>query len=97
MWSHRLQSLPISWLSGMRFLHKAHLPIFITSELPLWGNLSLALGLRCPIERAIYDVTPSANRNPYPSHKGEEKPSKTESGYREKTEERKKAAMSRIQ
>jgi len=57
MWSHRLQSLPISWLAGMRFLHKAHLPIFITSGLPLWDNLSLALGLRCPIERAFYDMT----------------------------------------
>jgi hypothetical protein len=49
MWSQRLQSLPISWLCGMRFLHKAHLAIFFTSGLPFWGNLSLALGLRCPM------------------------------------------------
>jgi hypothetical protein len=71
MWSHRLQSLPISWLAGVRFLHKAHFPIFITPGLPLWGNLSLRAGLGCPRdgEGANHGAKPQValERTPFPN------------------------------
>ena len=35
IWSHRLHNLPMSSLSDLNLLHKAHLLIFITSGLPL--------------------------------------------------------------
>ncbi len=51
MWSQRLHNLPMSSLSRLGFLHKAHLLIFITPGLPHWGNLRLTPGLRCPTAR----------------------------------------------
>jgi len=44
MWSHRLQTLPMSSLSNLGFLHTAHLLIFFTSGLPHMGNLSSIFG-----------------------------------------------------
>ena len=41
IWSHRLQTLPMSSLSNLGFLHKIHLLILLTSGSPHMGNLSL--------------------------------------------------------
>jgi len=57
MWSHRLHNLPMSSLSNLGFLHKAHLLILFTPGLPQLGNLSLNSGLGLPPETQVDTIT----------------------------------------